>query len=318
MIRFFTFFVLNIFGYLTLISAEKKMELTVTKRLPLNGILSASGIEILGKSIYLIGDNSPWLYKLNSQYEIEDKLQIFSFENVQDEIIPKALKPDFEAMTAVQGCKPHDLYVFGSGSKSPLRDILVKIDVNGKNNFSHYSLVSFYSQLKNKCNLTDDEMNIEAAIANKDFIYLFNRGKNMIIQFSLSQFNSFIEEENTEISFKSFAIKLPEINGLQAGFSGATFWKEERKIIFTASVENTPNWIVDGEVLGSFVGILDLNNLQNNDQSICLPITENGKNIPLKIESIAIKSVQQNKVELIMVTDSDGGESEIIEAWLLF
>lgn len=46
------------------------------------------------------------------------------------------------------------------------------------------------------------------------------------------------------------------MDGSPAGFSGATF--ADCRLWVAASVENTTDLVLDGEVLGSFVGVLDL------------------------------------------------------------
>lgn len=301
----------------TFISANKiGMELKVTKRIPLNGVPSASGIEIFNDSIYIVGDNSPWLFKLDADYKVIDKFQIYPLDNLENDTIKKSNKPDFEAMTIVQNNATTEFYIFGSGSKSPQRDVLIKIDINHPENWKPFSLVNFYADLKSLCGFTDDDLNIEAAAVINDFLYLFNRGKNTMIQFSISDFNSFILDERDEIKFNIINVNLPKINEIESGFSGACYLPEMNKILFTSSVENTPNWIDDGQVLGSFVGIIDLANLETTVQPICVPVSENGKQLPLKIESIAVQSVQKKKIRILMATDSDGGTSELVEATL--
>ena len=316
--RHFQLPVLGLLSFIFISADKNRMELKVTNQIILTDVPSASGIEILGDSIYMIGDNTPWLFKLDNRYSLIEKHTIYSLSDLENDTIKKAVKPDFEAMTFVEQGDKRELFIFGSGSKSPYRELLVKISTESDNTCTHFSLNSFYTKLKLACGFADAELNIEAAIYAKESIYLFNRGKNTIIQFSLSEFNDFIEQKIAEMNFTVFAIELPKINETSAGFSGATFWPEQQKIIFTASVENTSNWIDDGAMLGSFVGILDLKDLQNNMKPVCLPVQKKGKNLPVKIESVAILSSKKNKLNLIMVVDTDGAASELIEADLSF
>ena len=46
------------------------------------------------------------------------------------------------------------------------------------------------------------------------------------------------------------------------------------------------------------------------------PIMENGKILPLKIEAVTILSFKKNKINLLMASDGDGAESEILEVTL--
>src|SRR4051812_48751602 len=105
------------------------MKLTLLSRQILHNIPSASGIEIINNSIYVIGDNSPWLFILDDKYQLKGKWQIAPTENLTEGKIPKPLKPDFEAMTGITWNSEKGLLIFGSGSKSPERDVLVWVNV---------------------------------------------------------------------------------------------------------------------------------------------------------------------------------------------
>ncbi len=98
---------------------------------------------------------------------------------------------------------------------------------------------------------------------------------------------------------------LPVIDGFTASFSGACTYKKDH-FLFSATVEKTSNWVDDGEVAGSFLGLAHINGsviqvvpLKNKD----------GKMIKEKIESIEwIKS--SNKESLIYaISDNDNGKS---------
>ena len=110
---------------------------------------------------------------------------------------------------------------------------------------------------------------------------------------------------------------LPKINGIEAGFSGATALKDEAKIIFTASVENTDNAYDDGKILGSFIGIIDIsNNTISETFDYCLiPNTD----ADLKVESVTIEEeISSKKTKVVLITDDDKGNSTIIKSLLLW
>jgi hypothetical protein len=291
------------------------MNLNITHRQIIADVPSASGIEISGNAMYVIGDNSPWLYKLNEAGELVDRFQIYALKNTAENIIPKSIKPDFEAMTMITEAGKHHFYIFGSASKSPHREVLVKGTLDEPDHWSQHNLSVFFNKIKEHCHLADAELNIEAAVAASNCMYLFNRGKNCIIQFSITAFDAFIAGKECTLIFKKTDVELPKMNAIQSGFSGAALIPEQDKIIFTASAENTTNWIDDGEISGSYVGIIDL---KNGNVMQYTPITENGIVLPLKIESVAIKSASDHKIEIVFVTDQDGGLSELIYAELLF
>lgn len=102
--------------------------------------------------------------------------------------------------------------------------------------------------------------------------------------------------------------ELPKLNGIEAGFSGTCITKDQTRILFTASVENTKNWIADGEVTGSFIGCIDL----KTSHLSTTPLTLKNKPLLTKVESVAIKKESGNSYELLLVTDNDGKASQII------
>ncbi len=88
------------------------------------GIGSASGLIYKSPSLYVIGDNSGYLYEYNM--EAKDLQQHAIIENASANIAKKD-KPDFEAITSFDD----KLYVFGSGS-TPKRNKMVEINTTEK------------------------------------------------------------------------------------------------------------------------------------------------------------------------------------------
>ncbi len=56
---------------------------------------------------------------------------------------------------------------------------------------------------------------------------------------------------------------LPQIDGKEARISGVCTI-DDSQLLFSASVEDTPDWIKDGSILGSFVGIYSLKENKSN------------------------------------------------------
>jgi hypothetical protein len=292
------------------------MELNILHKQILNGIPSASGIEKIGDYFYVVGDNSPYIFKLDEQYEIIDKFEIFSINNLRNGVIPKKDKPDFEAIASIKENNDDILLIFGSGSKSPQRNLMIKFNCNTKE-VKSYNLSDFYTEMRLVANLKESDLNIEAAALKDNTLLLFNRGINLIMLYNVNDFKRYLKQNETIPTPIVYHVNLPKINNIESGFSGASFIKNTNKIVFTSSVEDTKSWIDDGEVLGSFVGIINLDNLddltpefiQIKDTSTSL----SAQNMLIKIESITVLGdMINNKVHLSMVTDSDGGDSEII------
>jgi hypothetical protein len=290
------------------------VELKIKKRLVLEGIPSASGIEFYNGHIYITADNSPWLYQLNTKYEVVGQFNIYGKADVQIDTIPKTLKPDFEAMTLVREKEGGVLYIFGSGSKSPHRDVLVRVNADKPSDHSLYSLTAFYKLIKERGAYSDDNFNIEAAAVAGDTMVLMNRATNDLVQFSTKEFIKYLED-SSDISMQFSHFVLPAINGMESRIAGCANITGTDRILFTSSVEDTANWIADGEVLGSFIGISSLKDLSSGVAPPCIQI-ETGSTGPLKIESIAVISTVSRKITLSMVSDNDEGRSELIEAVL--
>lgn len=262
-----------------------------------------------------MGDDSPWLFKLNQKLEIAGNIRITDIPSSTGNKIPKKFKLDLEAITFAGS---EELLLFGSGSKSPKRDILLRINIQTQAT-KQYSIEQFYQSLRTAASLTEKEFNIEAAVVIEKILYLFNRGKNMIFKLNLQSLLNHAEGNQNIPACEIFHITLPELNGIAFRFSGACPAPGLKQIIFTASAENTSNWIDDGAILGSIVGILPLNALKDACPD-CIQITDlNNEPLKIKVESVAVHRVaSHNSLRLLLVTDNDSSASELIEAELSY
>ena len=279
----------------------------------IDDVPGASGIFKVQNKIYIIGDNSPYLFEYNNDLNLLSKTKIFSTENLNGNTIDKAIKPDFEALGIND---KNELIAFGSGSKSPQRDLFIKVSLSDSVQVETLNITHFYNSLRQLDVLKNRELNIEAVTFFEGNIYLFNRDGNIIFCFVYKELIESFKDFNVTLQPKIVQFELPKIMGIQAGFSGATLFNEKPAIIFTASVENTDNAYDDGEILGSFVGII---NIQNNElsstvQHVLIPKDEEA----LKIESVVIDGLQSNNyLNVILVTDSDGGKSKALRCDLI-
>lgn len=157
------------------------------------------------------------------------------------------------------------------------------------------------------------ELNIEGVAVYGDLLHLFNRGRNIIFSFSPNHFMAYCKTGTDFPIPKTSLFSLPEINGLQAGFSGATTFKEKPYFIFTAAIEDTPNAYDDGDIVGSFIGVIEIKNGEISEDFLIKQIPNPG--FPLKVESvISDKVLSETQTDLVLVTDNDGRPSEIIRA----
>lgn len=310
-------FILGIF-ILSACNSGNNMTIKITDRFSLDQIPSASGIEYLDSKYWIIGDNSPWLYEVDDKLSVLKKHVIFSVESIENGVIPKKVKHDFEAMTSMVWDGDSVLFIFGSGSKAPHRNQGLLVRLVDPVKLTKFDLSNFYELILEKAKLKEDELNIEAAAVMDEKLYLFNRGKNKLIIVKIKDFQNYILGKKDEIKIKVQTIDLPQVDGIQAGFSGATADEKHHRLLFTASVENTSNWVDDGAVLGSFVGVIDVAKLHYHYVPKCELLTEGENTLPLKAESISVKFAEKKHVKCLLVTDSDGGESEALEIDLTF
>lgn len=279
---------------------------------------SASGIEYIDKSFYVIGDNAPWIYVLDTSFQQISKYALGKYRKTKEGLLPKSEKHDFEAMTELSWEGKKYLFVFGSGSKEPYRFEGKMLDLEALGVVKTFSLHALYDRICEEAKLDANELNIEAAAEVDGKLYLFNRGKNKLIQMDVKQFMAFILGKKNLLKLKVYSIDLPEINGIRSGFSGAAGDSKHNRIVFTSSVENTDDWVQDGEILGSFIGVIDLENVQQHYTPETVQLIGKNKEERFKVESIALMTNERQTIECVVVTDNDGHSSELMTVSIHF
>jgi hypothetical protein len=308
-------------------SLSRNMEVTILNKKLYRTISSASGLEIIGGQVYVVGDDTPFLYVLNiNTLEPITKVRLFASGPFTTGRIPKAIKPDLESMTTLTIAGETQLVAFGSGS-APTRNKCYTIKLprtaGSAAEIKEYSLEKLYRVLQeDKSLLNGDVLNLEAAAVTPDNqLLLFQRsalnGPNTLLRFSAAEFGDHLTGKAGNIpTYEIFQFELPGLGELKSRFSGAyTF---EDKLFFTASVENTTDAILDGEVMGSFVGWINLADLQEGAGSPVLQtaLITNPDGAPYKgkVESLVIqKKESSGTYRALAITDNDNGESELLE-----
>jgi hypothetical protein len=288
------------------------MNITISQELKIETLPSGSGITKFGETYYIVGDDSPFLFSLNSDFKIISKTPLLDTVNFPGERISKVLKPDFETLERI-GNK--ELVVFGSGSKSPQRNIFLRLLLTDRLIIEKYDISDLYENLKNLPALKDTELNIEATAFHNHQIFLFNRKKNLIIRFEYKELLAFIKDEAPFPTPEIRSYTFPQIQGMEAGFSGATAMVGESKIIFTTSVENTDNAYDDGEIIGSLIGIIDISNYSLSGSYSYCQIPNATTN--LKVESVTVEEeVSSSKARVVLIADDDKGNSTLLRGLL--
>ncbi len=212
----------------------------------INRIGAASGLVLKDNTLYLISDNSTFLY----EYAItERELRKIPLVDNARENIPKKEKLDFEAIAL----KENKLHLFTSGSK-PNREKKFTYHIE-KKEIKEKDLSEFYKRLKNKISISDDDLNIEGVCFGPEKWYLFQRGNS-----ENSKNGVFSIDNNDKHSIDFYPFELPKIEGVNSTFTDVIL--VEDKFYFLAAAENTLSTYNDGEISGSIIGRIDSKTFQ--------------------------------------------------------
>jgi hypothetical protein len=241
----------------------------------IEGVGAASGLIYHQERIFLISDSSSFLYDYQLATQTLNKHALVS---AASDHIEKKNKFDLEAICQ----KNQKLYLFGSGSTSK-RQALFCINLPSLEQSSSIAqrldLSSLYQQFRVIAQLADDELNIEGVVYQANcspprWIFL-QRGNgatanNGLFVLSDVTFNGFMPpkypqtlsaqriEPSADITF--YPIKLPAISQVETGFTDGYLLAD--KLYFLAAAEDTTSTYMDGAVLGSLFGCIDLTNFE--------------------------------------------------------
>lgn len=213
------------------------------------GIGSASGLLFQNNLLYLISDNSNVLYQYDIDSKNLDKIELT--ETSPHENIPKKDKPDFEAITSYNG----EFYLFGSGSTAN-RNILLQVKPGISNKKA--DMAELYDAMRSFGQIDAANFNIEAVVNDGNEWYFFNRGNGPKAQNAVFTISGNILDYEYQMLHNE--IELPEINGTPSSFTDAL--KVKNKLYFLAAAEKTTSTYEDGEVAGTIIGCLDIENME--------------------------------------------------------
>ena len=279
-----------------------------------------SGVAYLGDYLYFVGDDVRYLLKTSLKNKITatttfEKVPLLeSSEQEVLTVLSKAEKPDFEALSCIIFNEQLHLLVMGSGSTEKRKQALL---YNPSNHQVQTLLDKLdYDYLQNSVALTGGaDLNIEAVCSDNHHLYIFQRGNinhfHGVLVFDLEKIQAHKSLENALI--RSFNLTLPEINGSVSGISDAYFFVDKNVIVATAAVEQTLNTYDDGAVLGSY--ILVLSPKGEVLDSFLIQDAE-GNTLAIKVEGITWLESNADGEVFLLVTDSDGGLSEVITVLL--
>jgi len=298
------------------------MTATILSEVVLPRLPSASGVEIIGSTAYVISDDAPFLYMLDAAtLAPAGEVQLFETADFGTGRIPKASKPDLESMAAIAGPGgAAGLLLCGSGSR-PNREIGYFVGLPAGASAAprfvqRLDLAPLYARLRAQLP-PGTTLNIEAAATSATELLLLQRsvggGPAVLFALPLEALTHLFEPRwagPTAVRMLTFG--LPVLDGYAAGFSGATF--VANKLVITASVEATADAVADGAVLGSFVGVVDLG---AQKASFARLAWADGRAYLGKVEGLAVRrTLAPGHLELLLVTDDDQGGSTALVAEL--
>lgn len=255
--------------------------------LTITGISAASGLVHQNNHLFLIADNSQYLYDFSLNDHLLTKIQLV--KNTTDlENIAKAKKPDFESITLDQD----KYYIYGSGS-TPNRNL--RITYHKEVIAEDFSKI--YQSLQQKFQVDQDNFNIEGVFHTQDEIWFFNRGNGQKAQNGIFKVNKLSPEKS---SFDK--IKLPLIDQVQAGFTDAILVGDF--VYFIAAAEASNSTYLDGEIAGTILGKFNRKNFQRIE-TIRIP----GKH---KFEGITLKEKSNTNITFLLCEDKDDDKMETV------
>lgn len=292
----------------------------VNKDLP-----SGSGMTWHAEKYFVVGDDSPYLFTLNRKFAITDRSVLQEYPAQRNGRIPKDIKPDYEAMAIVEwNGVPWNL-ILGSGSEKRTREAGLLVPVHGKSAPHARDMAALYRDFAALARFNAGQaVNIEALAVTLDDAFFFNRGnadRNIIFKVALGDLMAYMTGQTDKIvDIRWHEAKLPRLKGTEAGFSGADYWPELDSLVYSASIEGADNAYDDGEVLGSYLGLIPLSTLKDG---VALDLTRSAKRlakdgaaIKTKVESVALRHTGERRATAGLVSDNDTGSSEFFDVVL--
>jgi len=296
---------------------EPALHIEVVKHAHLANLPSASGIEYSDNTIYLIGDDMRWLVSLDDDWNVSSKFALSAIDTLVNNRTPWNVKADFESIANFRYKEKDYMMVLSSGSMPITRDTAYLIQFADQQRTYKKNIRELYDKIKEQAGIPGgNEINIEGLAVSENSAYLFHRGnvnENFIVVIQLESFmNYMMSVDNLLPELKVHEFELPKYKEVPSGFSGACMMPDQSGLLFTASLEDTESELYDGAILGSFIGYIPLDRLQEG-VSYSELLIENKDPVTTKLESIVIKSKTGNKLAILTVSDNDDGSSDIFE-----
>ena len=246
---------------------------------------AASGLVYTENKIYVVNDNSSYLYQYSFATEKTTKIELTTDAK---ENIEKKNKPDFESITLME----NQLYLFGSGSGLNRNQLITYHLKTGK--IAERNIQPQHDSLQKKFGISAEDYNIEGVIYHNQKTYFFQRGNGPKAQNGVFIMNDVTKETSYH------PIELPELQGVKATFTDAVLVDD--RIYFLASAEKSASTYLDGEVTGTIVGRLSPETL---NVEFIQKISDT-----IKFEGITLYKKTSDSLEFLLCEDSDSEQEE--------
>lgn len=268
---------------------------------------SASGIEYFNNQFYIMGDDASYLLVLDSNLNPADSITLYRFSEKR---IPKAIKPDLEAITLLPDKK---LLLTGSGSQ-PSRNIAWILNPINKQKDS-IRLDTFYSRIALN---GIKELNIEGTAVIPGGIVLSNRGSKGFPKNHLVFTKKNFWEIQAQVEINTALTGVNPDSSSFSGISGLAYAAKSDYLLLTVSSEDTRNSYDDGAIGKSYLWIIKNISAKKNWKAInpnkIIDLEEMDSRFKgQKIESVCIRKESSNMLYLVLVADNDNGSSNFFQ-----
>ena len=256
------------------------------------GIGSASGLIYKKDSLYIISDNSNYLYEYSlANADLQKHLLIENSE--VNENVPKKIKADFEAITQ----NGDDIFVIGSGSTDNRQKMIQMSEVQKKILHNH-DLTDLYLSMQYFAGISAEDFNIEGVIFTGEKWYFFQRGNGKNAKNGIFTVESQYFTQGYSLLYASY--DLPKINGIQSSFTDAVLVDDV--FYFLASAEDSQSTYLDGTVAGSSIGKI---NLETMKLKKVVTITDKHK-----FEGLTVYKNNSKTIDFLLCEDGDSDIQE--------
>jgi hypothetical protein len=310
---------------ITLEGNDYYIQVVDEKQIPLS---SGSGITGFNHGFLIVGDDTPWMYYMDSTGVINDSLRLSYQEGYYPGVrMHGMIKPDFESITRLN---KNIVLVMSSGSSNPARDTSYLVDAANKTVLVKQSMGELFAAMADSAGFNDRHLlNIEGSNVAKSNLYLFNRGdfsgKNFVFKMAVTDFITYISGYNDTIPvFETQRVNLPVFRESEMTFSSAFYAKHYKTFAFTATSEiggslGLDGIVTDGEAAGTSFGFISPDNFDKNIDIPVRPIVRNGEVLPIKIEGFwPLKQIDDRTVLFYGVSDPDDGSTVLYSLQIQF